>query len=647
MSPTGPNATGSAHFDALVEAQTIAIIGASSNPETLSGRPLGYLKQHGFAGRIYPVNPTRDEVQGVKSYPSVTAIPEPIDVAMVAVRAELVPDALRDCIAAKVKVAVVVSSGFGEGMGRGADLKATVEELLATTDMRVMGPNCEGLLAMPNAMPLTFSPVVDNEKTGQPLISGDIAVISQSGGLGFAVAQWGLPLRPRDLSYVMSTGNEIDIDAVEFAEYLIERDDARVLVMLVEGFDHHERIGRLGARAHELGKHIVVSKLGRTEPGKRAAYNHTGHDPGDEEEYAELFRSAGFHQAVDEEDLIDTIQILSKAPPMGGKRIGVVTTSGGAGVWLADCIESEGLEIPILSDRVQDGLKTNMPGYGSPVNPVDLTAQFFAGGTFTEVLELLYSSGEVDAVVIVTSLAAAGRLEREQDGFRDVMARFAMPLLVFSYTKPAAVNVAILNGLNIPWFDASGRVAKSLARLARAGGSRSESAGLLRRARSEERLDRRAVVVGRVTDRLGLAAERRGALERQLEGPIDDRLHQHDRPARLAGVALRVLAGLREKAPVGREHVDEADRHRLVGVDEPPGVDEILGLLEADPSGQVVHPSAVGDKRPVDEAGGESRLWRGDDEVACASARSRPSPTAWPLTAAIVIWSREWSVAPS
>jgi acyl-CoA synthetase (NDP forming) len=111
-----------------------------------------------------------------------------------------------------------------------------------------------------------------------------------------------------------------------------------------------------------------------------------------------------------------------------------------------------------------------MPGYGSPVNPVDLTAQFFAGGTFTEVLELLYSSGEVDAVVIVTSLAAAGRLEREQVGFRDVMARYQMPLVIFTYTKPAKTNVEIMNGLGLPWFDASGRVANALARLARASG---------------------------------------------------------------------------------------------------------------------------------------------------------------------------------
>jgi acyl-CoA synthetase (NDP forming) len=470
MAPTGSTAAGASVFDALVDAQAIAIIGASSNPETLSGRPLGYLKRHGYAGRIYPVNPTRNEVQGVKTYPSVRDIPETVDAAMIAVRAELVPQALAECIEAGVKVAIVVSSGFGEGQGRGEELKAEIIELLAGTEMRMMGPNCEGILSMPNAMPLTFSPVVDTERTGQPLVPGDIAVLSQSGGLGFAVAQWGFAVG-LGFNYVMSTGNEIDTDAIELAEYLVEREDARVLVLLVEGFDHHERVTRLGARAKALGKHIVAAKLGRSPSGVRGAYNHTRHDAGDPAEYAELFRSAGVHQAFDDEELIDTVQILAKAPTMRGKRVAIVTTSGGAGVWLADSCEAEGLEIPVLSAEVQEQLATNMPGYGSPVNPVDLTAQFFAGGTFAEVLELLFASGEVDAVVIVTSLASAGRLEKEQEGLRTILERFAIPLVMFTYTKPAPTNVAILHDLGVPWFDGSGRAAKSLARLARAGGS--------------------------------------------------------------------------------------------------------------------------------------------------------------------------------
>jgi acyl-CoA synthetase (NDP forming) len=470
MAPTGPSTAGGSVFDSLVDARAIAIIGASSNPETLSGRPLGYLKHHGFAGRIYPVNPTRDEVQGMKTYPTISAIPEPVDAAMVAVRAELVPQALEECIAAGVKFAVVVSSGFGEGQGQGADLKASVEALLATTEMRIMGPNCEGLLSMPNAMPLTFSPVVDTDRTGQPLIPGKVAIISQSGGLGFAVAQWGFAVG-LGFNYVLSTGNEIDIDAIELAEYLIERDDASVLVLLVEGFDRRERIAALGARARDLGKHIVAAKLGRSAAGVRAAYNHTRHDAGDPQEYQALFGAAGVHEAHDEEDLIDTIQILVKAPTMHGKRVAVVTTSGGAGVWLADNCEAEGLEIPILSDAIQAELATNMPGYGSPVNPVDLTAQFFAGGTFSEVIELLFNSGEVDAVVIVTSLASAGRLEKERDGLQSILARHAVPLVMFTYTNPAPTNVAILHELGIPWFDASGRAAKAVARLARAGGA--------------------------------------------------------------------------------------------------------------------------------------------------------------------------------
>ncbi|MBO0748652.1 MAG: CoA-binding protein, partial [Acidimicrobiaceae bacterium] len=183
-------------FQAIVDARAIAIIGASSNPESLSGRPLDYLRQHGYDGRVYPVNPAREEVQGLKAYPSLGDVPEQVDLAMVAVRAELVPAALRDCVEAGVRVAVIVSSGFGEGGsveggGQGAGLRDEVLQVLAGTNLRVIGPNCEGVLSMPNRMPFTFSPVADTEKTGRSLVAGDVAVVSQSGGLAFAVAQWG------------------------------------------------------------------------------------------------------------------------------------------------------------------------------------------------------------------------------------------------------------------------------------------------------------------------------------------------------------------------------------------------------------------------------------------------------------------------
>lgn len=467
-SQTERRALDQATFGAIVDAQAIAIIGASSNPEALSGRPLDYLRQYGYQGRVYPINPAREEVQGLKAYPSIQDVPEQVDLAMVAVRAELVPRALRDCAEAAVKVAIIVSSGFGEGGGQGTNLRDEVTEVLAGTDLRAIGPNCEGILSMPNRMPFTFSPVADTEKTGRSVIAGDIAVVSHSGGLAFAVAQWGSQ-SGLGFNYVFSTGNEIDLDALTVSEAVIERAEVRILVLVVEALDDRQRTVALGARARELGKDVVAVKLGRSAPGRRAAYHHTLHDAGDTATYDALLVEAGIHQVLDEDDLIDTIDILSKAPRMAGRRVGIVSTSGGAGVWLADACQAAGLEVPVLSDAVQAAIAAHMPGYGSPVNPVDLTAQFFAGGSFAEVLEVLYASGEIDAVVITTSLGAAGRLEVQRAGLRKVMATFAMPLVVFTYTTPAPTNVEVLRELGIPCHATSRRAAQAVARLAQAG----------------------------------------------------------------------------------------------------------------------------------------------------------------------------------
>jgi acyl-CoA synthetase (NDP forming) len=449
----------------LLHPKSVAMIGASTNPNALGGRPLGFLASYGFAGNVYPVNATHAEVQGRKAYASILDVPEAVDVAMVAVRAELVPGILRDCAAAGVRLAIVMSSGFGEGMGAGADLSAQIEEFAATTPMRILGPNCEGVASLPALAPLTFSPALDIARTGNVLRSGHIAIVSQSGGLGFAVAQWGTEVG-LGFNYIVSTGNELDIDALEVATDLVEDPDTQVVVLLVEGFRDAERFAAVGARFAELGKSMVVAKLGRSVPGTRGARAHTGHDSGDQSVYASLFEEHGVLQAGDEEELIDLLQALSKAPRMKGRRLGVMTTSGGAGVWLSDSCAAVGLDLPILSEATQKVLATHMPGFGSPVNPVDLTAQFITGGAFAPAMDVLLSSGEVDAVILATSLSSSGRLEGDRDALAALIARFPdKPIFVYTYTKPAQSCVDILDELKLPWFTSSARAARGLAAL--------------------------------------------------------------------------------------------------------------------------------------------------------------------------------------
>jgi acyl-CoA synthetase (NDP forming) len=457
-------------LDALLRPRSVALIGASRDPRALGGRPLGFLASYGYPGKVYPVSPSAPQVQGLPAYPTIKDVPGPVDLALVMVRAELVPQVLRDCAAAGVRVAVVVSSGFGEGTGAGQHLLDPLAPHLAATGMRVLGPNCEGLASLPADAPLTFSPVLDIEASGTRLRPGNIAVLSHSGGMGFAVAQWGTEVG-LDFSYIISTGNEFDLDSVELAGHLVELPDTDIVVMLVEAFRDLAEFARVAERFRETGKRLVVAKLGKSAPGARGAYAHTRHVVGDLAEYTRLFRAYDVLEADSEEELIDVVQATAKTrrlglPPLpAGARVGIATTSGGAGVWLADACAAHGLAIPELSAPVQEQLKGHMPPFGSPVNPVDLTAQLTAGGTVVPALRVLTESGEVDAVVLVTSLSSAGRLEGDKDALAELVRASAVPVFVFSYTKPAASSVQILQDLGAPWYTSATRAARGLAAL--------------------------------------------------------------------------------------------------------------------------------------------------------------------------------------
>jgi acyl-CoA synthetase (NDP forming) len=460
-----PHVAKSQAVAALFDPKSVAVIGASTNPHSLGGRPLGLLRAFGYPGAVFPVNRSHAVVQGEQAYPSIREVPEPVDVAMVAVPAGLVPEVLRECAAAGVKLAVVVSSGFGEGQGSGLELAEEVRKDLLATDMRVLGPNCEGFASLPAQAPVTFSPVLDYQKSGLPLKVGGVSVLSQSGGLAFAVAQWGSEAGI-GFSHIVTTGNEIDLDILDVAAEAVEEPRTNIVVMLLEGFREPTRMRTIADRALALGKIFVIVKIGVSEAGVRGAFAHTRHDAGTPAEYGRLLDHPAIQLISDADVLIDLLQARYKCPSMDGRKVAVVTTSGGAGVWTSDACRIEGLQLPVLSPVTQAKLASHMPTYGSPINPVDLTAQFIAGGQFAPALEILVDCGEVDGIVLVTSLSSVGRLENEREALTALVKRSPIPIIVYAYTRPARSCIDLLEEIGLAWYTASHRAARGIASLA-------------------------------------------------------------------------------------------------------------------------------------------------------------------------------------
>ncbi|HUJ64197.1 MAG TPA: CoA-binding protein [Acidimicrobiales bacterium] len=459
---------GFADLGPLLAPESIAIIGASSDPARLGGRPLQILLQHGYGGSIYPINPGHDTVGGLPAYPSISAAPGPVDVAAVIVPASLVVETLRECAAAGVRSAVVFSSGFAEQGEEGRFAEQQIAEIARSSGMRVVGPNAEGFFNLTDRIPLTFSPTVDYERGLSSLVAGNVAVVSQSGGLGFALFNGGQAVG-LGASFVVSTGNEADLGALEVAAYLLQDPATDVIALLVEGLRPGEEFGPVATRARGLGKTIVVAKLGRSTVGAEAAAAHTGHDAGEDEQYQKAFSQPGVVQVFDQEDLLDACLALSRPHRPAGRNVGVVTTSGGAGVWLADACAAAGLDVPKLDAALQAELRRLMPSYGSPRNPVDVTAEIVNRAGVVKPLELVLSSPQIDMVVWIASLAGPLMLEREESDIRRVVASTTKPVLIYSYTTPGPASVAALARLGLAWYPSPARAARAAAALVEAG----------------------------------------------------------------------------------------------------------------------------------------------------------------------------------
>lgn len=390
------------NLDALFHPKSIAIIGASNDPTRGNGRTLRYLQDAGYPGRVYPVNPTRDTVQGMKSYPSILGLPEAPDVAIVAVPASTVLDTTRDCGKAGVKVLIIFSSGFAELGEEGAAQQAEIANIASGTGMRVLGPNCQGMYDVHSRAVLTFSATIDG---GLPA-SGGIALISQSGGYagqiqkiasqrGLAIGKW------------VATGNECDIDTSELIEAMAYDPDISMIMTYMEGNRSGHRLIRALEAAQAARKPVIAIKVGRTEAGGIAVASHTASLAGGDAIYDMVFKGCGVYRADGIEEMIDIAYSLKHGSLPRGRRVAILTGSGGFAVQMTDYASSAGLTLPTVPMDIQRELRAMIP-YSATSNPVDMTGQVMNDlGIYAKAFELLLGCDEFDSVAVFLGMVGA------------------------------------------------------------------------------------------------------------------------------------------------------------------------------------------------------------------------------------------------
>lgn len=353
----------------ILTPRSIALVGASDDVTRIGGRPLRYLRESGYQGAIYPVNPNRETVQGVRSYKSVKDLPEAPDVAILAVPASGTLEAVRDCAERGIKAATIFSAGFAETGDAGRTIQNEMMAIAARSGMRLLGPNCLGVFNSRIGYYGTFSAILD----GALIQPGPVAVVSQSGAYGSHIAHLARQ-RGLGISYWVTTGNETDVDVAEALRWAVEQPDVNVVMAYAEGI----RDSRTFIEALEIARQretaIVLMKVGRSEVGAHAVSSHTAALAGSDAVFDAVFRQFGVWRAKTTAEQLDIAYACASGRYPEGNRLGIFTLSGGFGIQMADDAQEAGLDVAPMPEAAQAELKAMLP-YASPRNPVDATAQ--------------------------------------------------------------------------------------------------------------------------------------------------------------------------------------------------------------------------------------------------------------------------------
>lgn len=409
----------------LLRPRSICVVGASERSATPSGMLVCNLLRNGLPGDLYLVNANRDVVSGVRAFRSVLDLPTVPDVAVLAIGRDRVPDAVRDCAAAGIGAAVVLSAGYDEAGEAGKQAGRKLQEIAERLDVRIIGPNCVGFIDGTLNVHAHF---LELEEYAAP--GGRTAVVSQSGAL--AASLYRLAVREGlAVNRLYSTGNELDISSAEVALALLDLPDVTAVLMLLESVKQPEQLLRAARRSRELGKALVVLKWGRSPQAQKAAVSHTGALAVDDDIFTVAVHAAGGIRVASMDEMVVAAKALTTTQTASGRRVGILSTSGGRGILLTDALHARDLSVPELSASLRKRLDALLPAYASSMNPVDTTAALLADtGQLDSVISELLSSDEIDLMAI------AGPPPSLWGVFRDSLRRHEgahnMPVLAWS-----------------------------------------------------------------------------------------------------------------------------------------------------------------------------------------------------------------------
>jgi acyl-CoA synthetase (NDP forming) len=458
-----------ADLGAMLSPKSVAIIGAAPQGQGLRGRIVEIMRAHPYAGKVYPVSRTHREIQGLAAFPSIGDVPAPVDLAVLIIPAKFVAEELERCGKAGVKSAVVISSGFAEEPGEaGANMQSELRSIARRCGMAVMGPNSEGFVNLDAALCPTFSPAVTPSAT--PLLpaalnNGRVAVIAQSGGMGFSFFDRG---RPKEMAfnYIVTTGNEACLETFDVVEHMLEEGKTDAFLLLLEDIKTAETFRRVAAKALKAGKPIIVNKIGQSDAGRRAAASHTAALAGSYSAFQAMARQYGIIEGSDSEEMVDIAQGFLRtgiAQLPAGHRVAICTASGGGGGWMADACIAAGLEVPTLDAETRRKVDKHLPSYGTSQNPIDGTAQAIHALGYAGMAELVLDSPSIDSVIVVMSGRAGERVVAERDRLMRVKAASTKPILMWSYTLPVPHTLTTLAETGYPIFTNMRNCARTLA----------------------------------------------------------------------------------------------------------------------------------------------------------------------------------------